>query len=65
MMRCNPEFGVSPCVPTVLVSRIMLLECTRDPIALTKLGGWTAGSEASKRRAGELAERMRPILAGR
>ena len=28
-----------------------------------KLGGWTAGSEASKRQAGELAERMRPILA--
>jgi DNA invertase Pin-like site-specific DNA recombinase len=29
----------------------------------TKLGGWTAGSEASKRQASELAERMRPILA--
>ena len=29
----------------------------------TKLGGWTAGSEASKRAADELAERMRPILA--
>jgi DNA invertase Pin-like site-specific DNA recombinase len=28
----------------------------------TKLGGWTAGSEASKREADELAERMRPIL---
>ena len=28
-----------------------------------KLGGWTAGSEASKRQADELAERMRPILA--
>ena len=28
-----------------------------------KLGGWTAGSEASKRQAEELAERMRPILA--
>jgi hypothetical protein len=27
-----------------------------------KLGGWTAGSDASKRRADELAERMRPIL---
>lgn len=29
----------------------------------TKLGGWTAGSEASKRAADELAERMKPILA--
>lgn len=29
----------------------------------TKLGGWRAGSEASKRQASELAERMRPILA--
>jgi DNA invertase Pin-like site-specific DNA recombinase len=28
-----------------------------------KLGGWTSGSEASKRQADELAERMRPILA--
>jgi DNA invertase Pin-like site-specific DNA recombinase len=28
-----------------------------------KLGGWTAGSEASKRQADELAERMRPTLA--
>jgi DNA invertase Pin-like site-specific DNA recombinase len=28
----------------------------------TPLGGWTAGSEASKRQADELAERMRPIL---
>jgi DNA invertase Pin-like site-specific DNA recombinase len=27
-----------------------------------KLGGWTAGSEASKRQADELAERMRPTL---
>jgi hypothetical protein len=27
-----------------------------------KLGGWTAGSQASKRQADELAERMRPIL---
>jgi Recombinase len=26
------------------------------------LGGWTAGSEASKRQADELAERMKPIL---
>ena len=28
----------------------------------TKLGGWTAGSEASKRQADQLAERMRPVL---
>jgi DNA invertase Pin-like site-specific DNA recombinase len=28
-----------------------------------KLGGWTAGSENSKRAADELAERMKPILA--
>ena len=28
----------------------------------TKFGGWRAGSEASKRQADELAERMRPIL---
>ena len=28
----------------------------------TKLGGWTAGSEASKRQADELAARMKPIL---
>jgi DNA invertase Pin-like site-specific DNA recombinase len=28
----------------------------------TKLGGWTAGSEASKRAADELAARMKPIL---
>lgn len=27
-----------------------------------KLGGWTAGSEASKRAADELAARMKPIL---
>src|ERR1700723_2371964 len=27
------------------------------------LGGWTAGSGASKRQADELAERMKPILA--
>ena len=27
-----------------------------------KLGGWTAGSEANKRQADELAERMRPTL---
>jgi DNA invertase Pin-like site-specific DNA recombinase len=28
----------------------------------TQLGGWTAGSEASKRAADELAARMQPIL---
>jgi DNA invertase Pin-like site-specific DNA recombinase len=28
-----------------------------------KLGGWTAGSEASKQRADRLADRMKPILA--
>jgi len=28
----------------------------------TRLGGWTAGSEASKRKANELAARMKPIL---
>jgi DNA invertase Pin-like site-specific DNA recombinase len=28
----------------------------------TKLGGWTAGSEASKRQADEVAERMKPVL---
>jgi len=27
-----------------------------------KLGGWTAGSEASKREAYELADRMRPVM---
>src|SRR5262249_5306055 len=28
----------------------------------TRLGGWTAGSEASKRQADDLAARMKPIL---
>jgi len=31
-------------------------------VRVQMLGGWTAGSEASKRQADELAERMKPIL---
>ena len=41
--------------------RSLISSRTREARGQT-LGGWTAGSEASKRQADELAERMKPIL---
>jgi DNA invertase Pin-like site-specific DNA recombinase len=61
--------GISPSFASAAAQRERALISARTKEGLkaakargTQLGGWTAGSEASKRAADELASRMKPIL---